>query len=562
MTPTKLSQVRADISMRSFITRLIWLCILPPLLLAIWLAIDGVQSKNEEFVNEAEHITESLAVVLDQRIQARISGLNMLAVSSLVDDPQCWPDLYREAQEYVKSFDSHVILAEAAAPMQMLFNTRAPYGSPLPVLPRPAGKAAAPLAVATGQPAVSNSFIGPVASSPLVAVAVPVVRRGKPTYVLLTTIDVGRFQKYLDGMDLPATWAITLIDGAGKTIARRAPPEMNPERDVDAGGRITVGMSQAPWSVVLEIPRQAFLAPMYLTLAKFLIGLLAALLIGISAGKIAARRLVRGVAFLLDPTRPNTGARRSNIIEIAKASDQLDAAAEQRAADSRILLASESRFTATFEQAAVGIALVAPDGRWLRVNRRLAAIVGYSPDELLSRKFQDITHPQDLDTDLEQVRRMLAREIDSYSIEKRYLRKNGGQVWVNLTVALMWTTQGEPDYFISVVEDISARKRAQDDEMASRGQLAAALSSMTDAVFISDADGRFIEFNEAFATFHKFSGKDDCAKTFDEYPEFLEVYSTDGELLPVARWAVPRALRGETATNAEYCLRRKDTGET
>ena len=127
------------------------------------------------------------------------------------------------------------------------------------------------------------------------------------------------------------------------------------------------------------------------------------------------------------------------------------------------LAASEERFRATFEQAAVGIAHVAPDGRWLRVNRKLCDIVGYTREELLGLGFQDITHPDDLDADLAQVRQVLAGEIDAYSMEKRYLRKDGGQVWINLTVALVRDAHGAPDYFISVVEEIEARKQAEEE---------------------------------------------------------------------------------------------------
>ncbi|WP_051938227.1 PAS domain S-box protein [Ferriphaselus sp. R-1] len=116
---------------------------------------------------------------------------------------------------------------------------------------------------------------------------------------------------------------------------------------------------------------------------------------------------------------------------------------------------------APFEQAAVGIALVAPDGHWLRINRKLCDIVGYTQQELLAMTFQDITHPDDLDADLGFMRRVLAREIDTYSMEKRYIRKDGSTIWVNLTVALLWTPEGKPDYFISVVEDISKRKAAE-----------------------------------------------------------------------------------------------------
>jgi PAS domain S-box-containing protein len=122
---------------------------------------------------------------------------------------------------------------------------------------------------------------------------------------------------------------------------------------------------------------------------------------------------------------------------------------------------SEARFEATFEQAAVGIALVAPDGRWLKVNRKLCAIAGYSPEELLSKTFQDITHPDDLKADLDLMRRMLAREVDTRTLEKRYLRKDGSIVWINLTVSLVRKNDGEPDYFIAVIEDISTRKSAE-----------------------------------------------------------------------------------------------------
>lgn len=122
---------------------------------------------------------------------------------------------------------------------------------------------------------------------------------------------------------------------------------------------------------------------------------------------------------------------------------------------------SETRFQSTFDQAAVGMALVAPDGRWLRVNRKLCEIVGYNQEELLVRKFQDITHPDDLNANLSQMRRTLSGEIESYSMEKRYLRKDGGPVWINLTVALAWKPDATPDYFIAIVEDIHARKLAE-----------------------------------------------------------------------------------------------------
>jgi len=98
--------------------------------------------------------------------------------------------------------------------------------------------------------------------------------------------------------------------------------------------------------------------------------------------------------------------------------------------------------------------------------------------------------------------------------------------------------------------------------LTSTAKLEGALDSMSDAVFISDSEGRIINFNNAFARFHKFKNKDKCTKVLAEFPEFLDAYSSSGERLPLDQWIAPRALRGETDTNVEFTLRHKDTGET
>jgi two-component system sensor histidine kinase UhpB len=125
--------------------------------------------------------------------------------------------------------------------------------------------------------------------------------------------------------------------------------------------------------------------------------------------------------------------------------------------------ASEQRFRATFELAAIGIAHVAIDGSWLRVNQRLCDITGYERAELLKITFQDITHPDDLDKDLEQLNAVLSgAPSDSYTMEKRYFRKDGSILWANLTVRLVKGNASSPPYFISIVEDISARKAMEE----------------------------------------------------------------------------------------------------
>ncbi len=133
---------------------------------------------------------------------------------------------------------------------------------------------------------------------------------------------------------------------------------------------------------------------------------------------------------------------------------------ERRRAE-RALRESEGRFRATFEQAAVGIGHVDFAGRWLRVNHRLTEIVGYSEAELLERTFQQITFHEDLHADVQKVRQLMAGQRDIYTIEKRYVRKNGELIWVNLTVSLVRDDDGTPDYMVKVVEDITERKQVQ-----------------------------------------------------------------------------------------------------
>lgn len=133
--------------------------------------------------------------------------------------------------------------------------------------------------------------------------------------------------------------------------------------------------------------------------------------------------------------------------------------AQRRQAEA--LREAEERFRGAFENAAIGMALVAPDGRWLRVNPAVCEIVGYSEEEMLARSFQDITHPDDLDADLEGLRRMLTGDIRSYRMDKRYIHRDGHVVWITLSVSLVDDPAGEPLYFVTQVEDITERKRSQ-----------------------------------------------------------------------------------------------------
>jgi len=137
------------------------------------------------------------------------------------------------------------------------------------------------------------------------------------------------------------------------------------------------------------------------------------------------------------------------------------AAVAERDKSKRQLADSERRFRTVFEQAAVGVALVdSSTGQFLRVNQRYADIVGYAPTQMCALTFQEITHPEDLEADLANLRRLKAGDQASYSLEKRYLRHDGSVVWVNLTVSPMTPGRSSRNH-ITIVEDITARKRAE-----------------------------------------------------------------------------------------------------
>jgi PAS domain S-box-containing protein len=131
--------------------------------------------------------------------------------------------------------------------------------------------------------------------------------------------------------------------------------------------------------------------------------------------------------------------------------------ATERQAAQRALAESEALFRGTFENAAIGMAHVGLDGRFLRVNEKLLHITGFERGALEARTFEDITHPDDVESDWAQARALVRGEIDHYTMQKRYIRADGSLIWVNLTVGLQRTGRGDPAFFISCIEDISER---------------------------------------------------------------------------------------------------------
>jgi two-component system, cell cycle sensor histidine kinase and response regulator CckA len=155
--------------------------------------------------------------------------------------------------------------------------------------------------------------------------------------------------------------------------------------------------------------------------------------------------------------------------------------AEREASERRLLIESEGRFRAIFEQAAVGVAQIkTTSGEYVAINDKFCDIVGYSRDEMLARTWQDLTHPDDLPSDRDAIAQMINRH-ESYSKEKRYVRKDGSIVWVYLTVSPMWSPGEAPTHQICVAQDITAQRQLeaqylQAQKLESVGRLAGGIA--------------------------------------------------------------------------------------
>nr|MBA2517535.1 PAS domain S-box protein [Solirubrobacterales bacterium] len=176
-----------------------------------------------------------------------------------------------------------------------------------------------------------------------------------------------------------------------------------------------------------------------------------------------------------------------------------------RLASERALRDAEERFRRSFDEAPIGMALISLEGRWSKVNDAMCEIVGYSQAQLMELRFADITHSEDLSADEEFVRQMIAGERSTYQMHKRYVHADGHVVWVQLNVSLVRDGDGEPMYFISQIQDVTARREAErlrgEAERSLRereGLLRSVIDNDKSLIYVKDLDGRYLLYNTRF----------------------------------------------------------------
>lgn len=202
---------------------------------------------------------------------------------------------------------------------------------------------------------------------------------------------------------------------------------------------------------------------------------------------------------------------------------------------------SAERFRKIIEHAPIGMAIVALDGRWLEVNLALCKLVGYTPEELAETTFQDITHPDDLSSDLANIQRLLDNETDVYQMEKRYIHKGGWTLWVLLTASLLRDANGAPLYFISQIQDISERKRTEQALLESERKFRAIFDQTFQFIGLMTPDGTLVDANRTALEFAGLWESDVIGKPFWETPWWTH----SKELQAKLREAVAKAGAGE-----------------
>lgn len=233
------------------------------------------------------------------------------------------------------------------------------------------------------------------------------------------------------------------------------------------------------------------------------------------ASYIAADGSLLWVDFSLTPFRNERG---EVVLLIPEGRDITE---RKRADEVRRL--QEERFRGAFDQAPIGMALVSPTGKWMRVNRTLCDMVGYTAEELLRIDFQTITHPDDLQADLAQVHRMLNNEIQSYQMEKRYFHKSGSIVEVLLSVSLVRDQSGLPLYFIVHIKDISERKAAEKAIAAQEALLRQFIKHSPAAIAMFDRNLNYLQFSDRWLSDYKLTGQEILGRChYDVFPEIPE----------------------------------------
>lgn len=544
---------------------LLVLSILLPLLafsaLVLWRVTEVEQSRAEQ---AAEIAANTLAQDIDRELRGITATLSGLSTSPALQD-QDYRTFYAQAKDAGRLLGAPILVRDLKTGQQLL-NTRVSYESPLPL--NPLGEIEHAIAT-TRAPYVSDLVFGSVAQRLLFAVGVPVVVKGEVTAVLLASVDPERMISIMKEQSPAGNWTFAVSDRKGILLARSVDQEkyigkaspLVRQMSALAGVHRAVNLegvnvlrgfrrTKNGWTVAAFMPANAVDMPVRQSWLAFVAMGALALAFALPVTLYFARRItgsIRQVATHAATLErgdvvPLVTSVVSEVNEVAAIVHQASVTLRQR---TRSLAESAARFRSAFDQAAVGFEQSDLSGRWIMLNNRFCEMIGYTSEECAKLKPADVTHPADYFAEGPSREAILRGDIPSFTMEKRYFKKDGSILRARSTCSLVSDVDGKPLYYVAVVEDITADYRAR----IATARLAALVEASNDAIISMTKDGAIETWNPGAERLFGFQRAEILGKDFS----FLAPAS---HRLDVAE-LIERGQKGESFRN-EIVLRRKD----
>ena len=495
----------------------------PLLLFGAYAGSRIAEAQREQVREDLLSGARTVSADLDRGIVGEVEKLQSLAASPSLRQGDL-AAFQRQAEAALSlRYGGNIMLIDRS--MEQLVNTSVRFGTPMPkaIVQEPVERA-----FATGRPQFTGLFMEPVSQQLLFAIIVPVEIDGENRYALVRSPDRGAFTSLVATLGLPPGLQAVVTDASHRILARSGEhvgsigttlPKIQwhqggssgifafrgsdgrPSLEAYAYSHLT-GWETAVWGpeALLEAPVRtlwrtlgwlALLASALVTALAVWLGRLIAGAVGQAANAAAAL----GEGATLPPGH-------TPVAEVNTLIAQLHEAAAGREAVEHLLRESEKTFRAMFDVSSVGkIEVIPQDGRFLRANAAMCRLLGYSEAELLDMTVWDVTHPDERESQRELVRRLISGEASEFDVEKRYIREDGSAVWAHTTANVVRDEQGHPVRDFAVIQDIDARKRAEQELQASKDRLELALDAarlgswqydVARRVFSGDARGKAI----------------------------------------------------------------------
>jgi PAS domain S-box-containing protein len=466
-----------------------YVIVAPLLLFAVYAGFRAADAQLREVPKSLTIKADTLSAAIDREIIAEIKRLRALATSPSLRQGDL-AEFQRQAETALGSPQSgSIVLIDRN--IQQLVNTRVPLGNPLPkaVVPKPIARS-----FATGEPQVTDLFMAPIVDELSVGIIVPVQIDGENRYVVVRTPDRHALTHLVTANELATGWRAVVSDASYRVISRSEEglflgSELPPSQKrrvgsgvfefLDAEGRPSLEASTRSvltgWETAVWAPKALLEAPVHVLrrtlglMALMAFALLVALVLWLD--QMIARLVGQTAGAAIAPEKGPTLSR-NPVAQINKLIADLREATTERQAAEDWRRQSEAIFHAMFHVSSVGRIEVAPKtARILRANAAMCEIVGYSEAELLAMTALDITHPDDRDRSRALGDRQAAGELVDFDIEKRYIHKDGHVVWAWTTVNVIPDSSGRPWRQTTVIQNITARKRAEEELQASKDRL-------------------------------------------------------------------------------------------